>query len=85
MLRDMVTSQFANFPLQKLLNEAINYRDENVKNALNKVLDRLSEAISPKEEQGSGQSPQETLLFSRWQKLITAYRKGERSSNCSES
>ena len=51
MLRDMVKSQFANFPLQKLLNEAINYRDENVKNALIKVLDRLSEAISPKGEE----------------------------------
>jgi len=51
MLRDMVTSQFANFPLQKLLNEAINYRDENVKNALLKVLDRLSDAISPKGEE----------------------------------
>lgn len=50
MLRDMITSQFANFPLQKLLNEAINYKDENVKNALNKVLDRLTEAISPKGE-----------------------------------
>ena len=40
-LRELVVSQFANFPLQKLLNEAVNYNDETIKHALIALLDKL--------------------------------------------
>ena len=33
-LRELVLSQFGNFPLQKLLNEALNYGDEGIKQSL---------------------------------------------------
>ena len=44
-LKSLVLSQFANYPLQKLLNEAVSYGDESVKESLSRVLERLEGAI----------------------------------------
>ena len=49
-LRSFISSQFANFPLQKLLNEALNFRDEELVSALHSMLDKLQLAIEKNQE-----------------------------------
>ena len=69
-----MTSQFANFPLQKLLSEAVNYRrDQTVMAGLNALLDRLCQAITSAETQSVHR-----MIFQKWQGLIESLRRGER-------
>ena len=77
-LRQLITNQFANFPIQKLLNEALNFvnKDEELMNAFNKILLRLTEAIEQ-----STESAQKSTVHQKWLTMIQGYKKGEKSSH----
>lgn len=87
-LRELVLSQFGNFPLQNLLNEAINYRgceNETIAAALDSLLTKLQSVIqaatAPSNDNSLPRASQS--VKSKWLQLIAGYRRGERSESSS--